>query len=769
MAQHKLVLAWLLAAFSPCPAAVGVRVVLGLTDKGETKWDGSAVAHRARITSIEGWRFDGDDALTSGDSWRISTHQIRLFGANQLGASLVGNGVVIWLADERDNAEVVVKTTQGEFTVRLSDIPFGTMKHFLGDRAMADRLPPVTRITNTPAEQDYPAAAIDKGGNVWMAYMEFKHHPRHDELRANLKEAVKDFSQYKEAPGGDEILLRKNTGGAWGEPIAITKPGGDFYRPAVAVDGSGRVWVFWPGNENGNYQLWAAVVENGKAGTPMRLTGEAGSNIDPVAATDSGGRVWVAWQGWRKGRASIFAATQQGNGLSKPAVVATSAGNEWNPAIAADGNGGVTVAWDSYRHGNYDIFMKSARRHGAWGKEIAVAVSAKYEAYPSLAYDSSGRLWIAYEEGGERWGKDFGAYETTGLAVYQGRAVRVVAFDKNGQMLVPAADPSSALPGPANPRIDATARQGDSWSWEKADPNNAKNRDANRPATNVQAPRNTAPRIQADASGRIWVAFRSMHPTWWNPLGTVYSEYVASYDGSKWTGPIFLAHSDNILDNRPALIGLRAGELMVINSSDGRRELPQASRHGAAPSILNFEKDPFNNDLYSDVIALPPAPGPVAVSGAATPAMATPDPQDQAERTAVTAMHNLRMKGLRIVRGEFHRHSEISMDGGNDGTILDQFALCSRRGRARLGGLLRSRQRRRARVLLVDHAEADADVLLAGQVRADVQLRAQRRVSGGTSQRDLRAARHPHAAAAAEDGRRHAPGPRPTRRCSTAI
>jgi hypothetical protein len=30
-------------------------------------------------------------------------------------------------------------------------------------------------------------------------------------------------------------------------------------------------------------------------------------------------------------------------------------------------------------------------------------------------------------------------------------------------------------------------------------------------------------------------------------------------------------------------------------------------------------------------------------------------------------------EGLKIVRGEFHRHSEISMDGGSDGTIIDQF------------------------------------------------------------------------------------------------
>src|SRR4029079_2789338 len=113
-----------------------------------------------------------------------------------------------------------------------------------------------------------------KSGNVWMAYMEFKHHPRHDELRQNLKAAVKAFSAYKEPPGGYQILLRKYAGGSWGEAIAVTKPGGDYYRPAVAVDGSGRPWVFWPGSEKGIFEIWAAVVENGRASAPMRLTSE---------------------------------------------------------------------------------------------------------------------------------------------------------------------------------------------------------------------------------------------------------------------------------------------------------------------------------------------------------------------------------------------------------------------------------------------------------------------------------------------------------------
>ena len=49
-------------------------------------------------------------------------------------------------------------------------------KREVGDPSLLgelDRLPPATRITDSPDEQDYPAAATDKSGNVWLAYLEF--------------------------------------------------------------------------------------------------------------------------------------------------------------------------------------------------------------------------------------------------------------------------------------------------------------------------------------------------------------------------------------------------------------------------------------------------------------------------------------------------------------------------------------------------------------------------------------------------------------------
>ncbi|HYL37997.1 MAG TPA: hypothetical protein VEV17_18925 [Bryobacteraceae bacterium] len=659
-------------------AAVGVRVIFGLTDRGETKWDGSASARSGHIAEIEPWRFEGADAI-QGTSWTASTHEVRLFGGRglfgrQSQVQFVANGVVLYLDDARENTEIDVRTAQGNFTVRLSDIPYGKTANALNNRVMLDRIPPVVQLTSSPEEQDYPAAVADKSGNVWLAYLEFKHNPNHDRLRNTPRAGITDFSEYKAPTGGDQILLMKIADGKPGEPIPITASGGDLYRPAVAVDGSGRVWVFWSQNEKGNFDLWARVIENGKPGASVRLSNEPGSDIDPAATTDSRGRVWVAWQGWRNGKASILAAGQNGNRFSASTVVSSSSGNEWNPAIAADGTGRVTVAWDSYRNNNYDIYMRTAT-NGSWAKETPAAASARYEAYPSLAYDPPGRLWIAYEEGGERWGKDFGAYDTTGWALYQGRAIRLIGFDRDGRALRTSADPGTVLPGTPAVRVDLRTRQSDAGeAWLKPNPENAKTRPDNVSARNMQAPRNTSPRLHIDSSGRIWLAVRSSHPTWWNPIGTVWSEYAISYDGAQWTGPIFLSHADNILDNRPALVSTRAGQLMVLGSADGRRQFYRIQQYATPTGMTqNVPVDPFNNDLFENEVSLGPASPSIGVTAAELPAASAPDPRDQPERAAVGTLRDYRKGNLRIVRGEFHRHSEISMDGGNDGSLLDQW------------------------------------------------------------------------------------------------
>lgn len=669
----------LLLLAKPVFCETAVRVLLGVGDTAETNWDGGVSAQGARIVAVEPWRFDDKDAMLPGNRWTMTTHRIRLFGtANAPAVRPFGaNGVVVRLAEETDNATLAVQTPRGVFNVRLSEIPYGQTKTGLDGKAAADRLPPFWRITNSADEQDYPAAATDAQGNIWLAYLEFKHHPDHNRIR----NTPNDFEAMTAKPGGDQILLRKFAGGSWSEPIAITPAGGDLYRPALAIDGKGRPWVFWSANAKNDFDLYARVVDDGKAGTVLNVSNGAGSDIDPAAVTDSTGRVWVAWQAWRNGKATILAAAQNGDTLAKPVTISASAGNEWNASIAADRKGRVSVAWDSYRNGNYDIYVRTAT-NGAWGREVALASSARYEAYPSAAYDLSGTLWVAYEEGAEGWGKDFGADESSGVALYQGRAIRLRGVTPDGSLVESAGDPGAVLPGPPGP-VHATTKQSDQQGWERPDTEAWKRRGAHRspasPMDSRRGPRNTMARIIVDPSGRLWLASRSQHPTFWSNLGTVYTEFVTSYDGSQWTPALYVHHTDNLLDNRPALVSTKGGELSLINSSDQRRTFfPMSYMPGIKTSTDNeVLDDPYNNDLWISRVTLPAGSGQLTSRAAAAGNPRAMDPRDKAEQATVAGMRAYRVKNgnstLRLLRGEFHRHSEISMDGGNDGSLIDQY------------------------------------------------------------------------------------------------
>ena len=673
--------------------AESFRVLLGVTDSAPTRWDGTITVRNGGSYNLQPWRFEGVDAI-SGSVFHLSTHPVRLFnGGGAAGATVVANGFIVIANQVTESTEFSLTTAQGDFTFRAADLVYGDGLYKLSGRVYIDRVPASQRLSNTPEEEDYPSAATAPNGDVWIAYVQFHHSENHNALRANLRQDPKSYARYKAPTGGDQIWARKYANGSWTQPVEITPGGGDLYRAAVAVDREGRAWIFWSENHDGNFDVYARAVDQSGPKDKVQVSSEAGSDIDPVAVRDSSGKVWVAWQGWRNGRAAIYAAQQDGSRFSKPMKVSNSNADEWNPAIAASKDGSVAVAWDSYRNGNYDVYVRK-HESNAWGNEIAIAASSRYEAYPSIAYDPTGRLWIAYEEGGRGWGKDFGAYNTTGIALYQGRLIRLRGLEAGGRLVSLDANLDRSLTGVPTLKADDTGSQSDSASLDP-DPQNALHRQPDATATlNLRASRNTLPRLAIDDSGRIWLAFRTAHPVWWNPVGTVWTENVVSFDGKTWSKPIFLNHSDNLLDNRPALVTVANGQLLIVNSSDGIRDF-QISQRNSDPLGLsnNGTPDPYNNDLWSATIALGPGTQAIPVIAAAglgvaqasgavvrSPALLETRRDaptiDKVDAAAIQTMYGYRGGpdgNLRILRGEFHRHSDVSMDGGNDGTLLDQW------------------------------------------------------------------------------------------------
>ena len=215
-----------------------------------------------------------------------------------------------------------------------------------------------------------------------------------------------------------------------------------------------------------------------------------------------------------------------------------------------------------------------------------MAATARYEAYPSIAYDPRRPVVGGVRRGRRALGQRFRRLRNQRAWLF----IRDVpcgwsAFDTDGRTIRTSADPGSVLPGTPAVRVDSAERQaeaGEQW----LDARSAERQDAltrRVPRATCTAPKNTSPRLHIDASGRIWLAVRSAHPVWWHPLGTVWSEYVVSYDGSQWTGPIFLG-----THRQPA--GQPAGAGLAAGRADGDRRHPTAGATLQGPAIRNSDR-----------------------------------------------------------------------------------------------------------------------------------------------------------------------------------
>src|SRR5262249_9501233 len=147
-----------------------------------------------------------------------------------------------------------------------------------------------------------------------------------------------------------------------------------------------------------------------KRGPEQRITTQPGPDINPVACTDQAGIPWLACQSWvdGQGRISVFRLDEQGNWTKQSVLEGGKGENCWNPAIAADNPGRVTVVCDCYRVGDYDVGAAVSDGLGGTRRDVPIATRRKGEMRPSIAYQDN-RLWIAYEEAPEMWGKDSGA------------------------------------------------------------------------------------------------------------------------------------------------------------------------------------------------------------------------------------------------------------------------------------------------------------------------------------------------------------------------
>jgi hypothetical protein len=651
-----------------------VRLILGIGDEQPKDWSGRVTLERGEVVEIDGVRFREGDRVTGRDSWKARSCRVRKeavakvdtvkvkaapkpapprpTGPSTYGRTVAPNGVVLSLKDAAGSA-MTVETAQGRFLVPLGRLSDGAAISLLDDRVRAQQAFPHAPLFEGPVQQDFPAAAADAAGTrVWVAAV--WHEPRGPELLPALSERPRSFADSAPTGGGDQLRLIPVAlaGGIAtpGAPLDVTEPGRDIWRPAVATAGNGSVFIVWTEQRDGNWDLFGRRYDpkSGTFAAQERLTLQSGPDTDAVLATAADGTVWMAWQAWSEGQADIFLAAFDASAklAGTPVKISDTPANEWAPSITADKSGRVHVAFDSYAAGNYDVVLRTREADGGLGPPLLVAATPAYEARPSVAADSRGRVWVAYEERTPEWGKDsVNLLDGKGSSLY--RASKVVVAVVDGGRLLRAPDPVRRAPA-------------------------------------LLQVMNSYPRLTIDHAGRPYLVFRHRQEAIWGSnaafvVGAVWTSHATTLSGPAWSPPQPLTRSDGLLDCRAALIEPGDGPVLAFCATDGRlrREVEMDSRaalryfsnQGTPPGVHNVDLE--MSALVTTTPAEEPRLEPTPVAGASGERV---HPNETGDLDRIRAYRvQAGGKSYRLLRGEFHRHTEISADGGFDGSLEDMW------------------------------------------------------------------------------------------------
>ena len=453
-------------------------------------------------------------------------------------------------------------------------------------------------------QDDWPSIAASPDGSLWVAWLSF----------------VGDR---------DDLAIRHYKDGEWSNLQWVPNTSGDNWMPQAGVDSQNRLWIVWPQQVDGNWDIYARRYDPAKQewSALERLSTDAGSDSNLRLADDGKGKLAVVWQGFRGKNSNVFCRVMTGEKWGPEVRVTNRPANDWEPAAAFDSSGNIWVAYDSYKNGNYDVFMTELKGGQSPQSEITVTATPNFEARATVAVDTANRVWVAWEEGEPNWGKDNGFVvrntpQGVGVGLGGVRRAMIRAYD-GAKWLQPASSLNKALPG-------ANAYQ---------------------------------PHVFSDGHGSVWVAAKPhMNAPGGNANRGYWEYYVTHLEGNEWSKAVQVPDSRGRSSTRISATLAKDGNLWLAWPTDRRK--------------IEFSHRPIRQEVSAGSISNPQGVAPVLVAATSEPVEVKPGGHgDETGDVRAIRAYTAKVDGkdMHILRGDFHRHTELSWDGGGtgDGNLQD--------------------------------------------------------------------------------------------------
>ncbi|MEO7653408.1 MAG: hypothetical protein ABIZ80_23360, partial [Bryobacteraceae bacterium] len=603
------------------PAAIGdaheeqwiaLRVMFGVKRIHPKTWDGEISVDRGKVKRVSGVHFEREDTLGGPSGWKLTSRATNYMDST----SPRGYDPVHTKPWELiPNGIVAVVDAQPGARADLKTAS-GSFSFAIADLSLGRTVPFLDG--DVTVERIPPSITLTRqpGENDYAA------------LAIDAGGALW-ASWISYANRADSVWVARHGASAWEPPAMIS--GSDLtdnFRTALAEDGQKRLWCIWSAKGSA-WNLYGRYYANGRWSERQQLTSEAGPNLYHTVVRDARGKLHLVWQGFRNHRSEILLRTWDGQTWSAEQAVSTGTSDNWAPAAAADSTGNVWIGWDGYESGNFDIYVRRLTADGKLESRRQISRSPSYDANVSLACDRNGRLWLSWDNGEVNWGKDWNSQHFSprgGNGLYRTRSVRIACLDGD-RLMQPAADVMSAIP--------------------------AEYRDYYQMA-----------RLVPDAAGRIWAvgrsltSFRTRVQNNWG-AGGIWEVVITALEGDRWMPAVKLDATSGRNDVRAAAALDPQSRLWLAWSADRRpfnKPTPQTTEIGYTRIDTAGTASPARLIPYAEPVL-----------------DAKPVHPDESANVAAIRDYRYRAggKSYRILRGDLHRHTDMSADGIGDGSLLD--------------------------------------------------------------------------------------------------